>query len=249
MSRHRSRSPRSVRTLTGLAVAVALAGAIMGVRALLPETAQLTEQAAHAEPATTPAASPPPPTPATPGTMAFAQVGSLTLYLPSTHLVAVAYHEAALPEAARMSPLGSCIRNANRYKFTIPSSSPGPRYIVMSSRGRTHPATSAVDMAMAARQVALSPITGVVANIKGYHLYGRYLDFRLSLIPADHPGLRVIVIHVTNLRVHRGSTLVAGVTPIGSPRVFSFRSQVNDYVGPGIPHIHIEVNRIVPPAQ
>jgi hypothetical protein len=31
--------------------------------------------------------------------------------------------------------------------------------------------------------------------------------------------------------------------------VFSFRSQVNDYVGPGIPHIHIEVNRIGAPAQ
>jgi hypothetical protein len=28
--------------------------------------------------------------------------------------------------------------------------------------------------------------------------------------------------------------------------VFPFSSQVNDYIGPGIPHVHIEVNTLGP---
>ena len=56
-------------------------------------------------------------------------------------------------------------------------------------------------------------------------------------------------IHVAHARAHRGSTLVAGVTPIAPVRVLPFRSQVNDYVGRGVSHIHIEVKIVGAPRR
>jgi hypothetical protein len=179
-------------------------------------------------------------------TPAFASIGGLLLYLPATHPVLIAYHEASKDASLALSPLGTCTRNANRYEFEAPPASPGPRYIVMSTRGRPHPATSAVDIAMHAETVVRSPVTGTVARVKPYRLYGRYVDLRLVLDPTGERGLRVVVIHLTSLRVRPGSPVVAGVTPIGSARPFPFRSQVNDYVGGGIPHVHVEVKRVGP---
>jgi hypothetical protein len=99
---------------------------------------------------------------------------------------------------------------------------------------------------MHAETVVRSPVTGTVARVKPYRLYGRYVDLRLVLDPTGERGLRVVVIHLTRLRVRPGSPVVAGVTPIGSARPFPFRSQVNDYVGGGIPHVHVEVKRVGP---
>ena len=177
-------------------------------------------------------------------TVAFARVLGLTLQIPASRLKAVAYHEAALPAALRLHPVGTCGRNANKYKFTCPSPTPGPRYIVMSSRGRVHPATSAADVAMSGRSAVLSPVSGSVYRVKRYWLYGKYLDNRISIIPDRHPGMAVVLIHVAHLRVHHGSRVIGGVTAIGVPRRFPFHSQVNDYVGAGVPHVHLEVKRI-----
>ncbi|HEX8100705.1 MAG TPA: hypothetical protein VF660_10960 [Actinomycetota bacterium] len=177
-------------------------------------------------------------------TVPFARVLGLVLRVPVGHQKAIAYHEAALPAALGLHPLGTCGRNANKYKFTCPSPTPGPRYIVMSSRGRVHPATSAVDVAMSARSAVLSPVSGLVYRVKRYFLYGRYLDYRISIIPEGHPGMAVVLIHVAHVRVHHGSRVTGGVTPLGVPRRFPFHSQVNDYVGAGVSHVHLEVKRI-----
>jgi hypothetical protein len=123
----------------------------------------------------------------------------------------------------------------------------GPRYIVWPSRGRPHRPTSAVDVATRIGDGVLSPVTGTVWRVKRYRLYGAYFDLRISVIPSGHPELRVIIIHVAHVRVRRGSILVAGVTPIARVRVLPFRSQVNDYVGGGVPHIHIEVKSVGAP--
>jgi hypothetical protein len=181
-------------------------------------------------------------TPPVPLTRPFASVHGLRLYLPVPRPALVGYHEASYRVARALSPVGRCVRDYNRTKYKKPPPGPGPAYFVMSSRGRGHPATSAADIAMAPGAVVRSPVTGVVVGTRPYRLYGRYPDVRIAIRPDAVRGIQVIVIHVQRVRIHRGERLFAGVTPLGVPRVFPFRSQVNDYIGPGIPHVHIEVN-------
>ena len=195
----------------------------------------------------TPRVSAPSPAPTSgPGTRAFAQVRGLTLSLPASRLVVVAFHEASSDATLALTPLGRCVRDANRYKFRKPPATAGPPYLVMSTRGRPHPATSAVDVAMAPGTAVLAPVSGIVTEVRRYRLYDRYPDLRITLTPTGRPGLRVVVLHVDRLRVRRGDPVTAGVTPLGVPRLFPFRSQVNDYVGAGIPHVHIEVKLLGP---
>ncbi|HEX2089873.1 MAG TPA: M23 family metallopeptidase [Actinomycetota bacterium] len=182
--------------------------------------------------------------PAARATQQFATVNGLTLRLPARRPKAVAYHEAAFRAALGLKPLGRCARNVNRYKFDCPRSTVGPKYVVMSSRGRVHPATSAVDVAMSRSSPVVSPVNGRVFKIRPYSLYGRYRDYRISLIPRDRPDLAVVIIHLRRLAVRPGDRLVAGTTEIGLPRRLPFHSQVNSYVGWGVSHIHLEVKRI-----
>jgi hypothetical protein len=114
----------------------------------------------------------------------------------------------------------------------------------MSSRGRPHPATSAADIAMLPNAAVLAPVTGTVKSVKTYRLYGTYVDLRLAITPTGHLRLRVVMIHVRAVLVHPGDLVYAGVTRVASVRVFPFSSQVNDYIGPAIPHVHIEVKEI-----
>jgi hypothetical protein len=188
------------------------------------------------------APSPPPP----PGTAAFASVRGVTLYLPVRSPIAVGYHEASLPDALALRPLGRCAHDYNRTKFVPPRASDGPEYLVMSSRGRPHPATSAADVALLPDVAVLAPVTGTVKSVKTYRLYGAYPDLRLAITPDGHPRFRVVLIHVRALLVRPGDVVFAGVTRIARVRVFPFSSQVNDYIGPGIPHVHIEVKEIGP---
>lgn len=177
-------------------------------------------------------------------TQAFAMVKGLTLRLPAQRLKGVAYHEAAYSAALALKPLGRCARNVNRYKFDCPPTTPGPRYMVMSSRGRAHPATSAVDVAMSNRSRVVSPVTGRVAKVRAYWLYGRYRDYRVSFIPAGRPNLAAVMIHLRRVQVRPGDRVIAGTTVIALPRRLPFHSQVNSYVGRGVSHVHLEVKRI-----
>jgi hypothetical protein len=179
-------------------------------------------------------------------TQPFATVSGLTLHLPAQRPKTVAYHEAALPAALALKPIGRCARNVNRYKFDCPRTTQGPRYVVMSSRGRVHPATSAVDVAMSKRATVVSPVTGRVFKVRPYWLYGKHRDYRISLIPKDRPDLAVVIIHLRRLAVRAGDRLVGGTSVIGMPRRLPFHSQVNSYVGWGVSHIHLEVKRIGP---
>jgi murein DD-endopeptidase MepM/ murein hydrolase activator NlpD len=234
---------------------MALGGAGVSAILLLSAAVLAFGHAGHASDRGAPARQAPSPSPSPnvaaaplirPGTGAFATVRGLTLFLPASRPVAVAYHEASYSSALRLQPRGTCVRNANRYKFTKPDPTEGPPYVVMSSRGRPHPATSAADVVLRRGTTVVAPATGVVTKIRRYELYGRYEDLRVTITPAGRLSLRVIILHLAALHVHRGSTVAAGVTPLGVPRVFPFRSQVNDYVGAGIPHVHIEVKLFGP---
>lgn len=181
---------------------------------------------------------------APPGTDPFAMVAGIPLHDPAAAPVAFGYHEAASRDAVPLAPLGRLRRNANRTRFERPEPSDGPAYLVMSSRGRGTPATSAVDVAITRGRDVLAPVSGVVAESRRYRLYDLFPDRKVLLIPVGRPDLRVAVIHLSGVAVRRGDRVVAGSSVLGRPRDLPFRSQVNDYIGPGIPHVHIEVKRI-----
>jgi hypothetical protein len=155
---------------------------------------------------------------------------------------AVLYHEASKPEALGLTPYGRCIRNANRTKFrSDPNAPPGPDFAVMASRGRPHPATSAVDVVVEPGREVFAPVTGTVVGLRRYVLYGAYEDARIAIRPEDAPSTIVVMIHVDAVGVAKGQRVVASITPLGQARHFPFRSQVDDYVRGEYPHVHMEV--------
>jgi hypothetical protein len=165
------------------------------------------------------------------------------LYVPAADPVAITYHEASFHDALPLHPIGHIVRNANKWKFDSPARTPGPGYIVMSSRGRDTPATSAADVVLRRTTPFRSPVTGVVVEVREYHLYCRYTDEEVRIRPDGGHGVSVVMIHLRDLRVRPGDRVFATLSVIGFARVFPFRSQVDDYVLGGNPHVHIEITK------
>jgi hypothetical protein len=106
-----------------------------------------------------------------PGLVPFARFHDIRLFLPAVHVVCVCYHEASYNHAMRLQPLGRLERDHNRTKF--PRDTPdtaGPSYVIMSSRGRATPATSAADLVLPEGMRFLAPVDGVVVKVRAYHL-------------------------------------------------------------------------------
>jgi hypothetical protein len=82
-----------------------------------------------------------------------------------------------------------------------------------------------------------------VIEVEEYHLYCRYPDYRIRIRPSGETGLSVVMIHIRSLQVQPGDPVFATLSVIGFPRVFPFRSQVDDYVRGGNPHVHIEITK------
>lgn len=170
----------------------------------------------------------------------FARFRELELVVPAEEQIAICYHEAYYGDAQPIEPIGRCKRNGNRTKFDPPARRPGPPYIVMSSRGRGTPATSAVDVVLERRTPVLAPASGRVARVKRYR-YECGFDRRIEIVPDDAPGLRAVVLHVDEIAVREGDQLVAGQSVLGVPRVFGFVQQVDYYIPGRNPHVHLEV--------
>jgi hypothetical protein len=249
-ARHRRRS-RLLRLIGGLAIVVGVATGVLVPRSVAPHPRIRTAGIALA-----PVLAPPPAAPAgstvsrartlrhpqtTP--VPFARARGVALDVPVPDPVAIAYHEASFHDALPLHPLGHVIRDANRWKFRPPARTPGPGYIVMSSRGRPTPATSAADVVVRPYTPIRSPVNGVIVAVKRYRLYCRYADDEVAIRPDGRPRLRVTIIHLRGLRVHPGARVSATLSVIGFARIFPFRSQVDDYVRGGNPHVHIEITK------
>jgi murein DD-endopeptidase MepM/ murein hydrolase activator NlpD len=184
-------------------------------------------EAATAEEATAEAAVPQIPSAETPQpadrTGYFASVGSLGLHLPAHEVIVTGFHQASSPGSLAMTPQAG--------------------HRVLPSRGRGSPATSAVDIVLVDDQPVRSPVSGTVTKVESYSLYGRYPDRRIIIRPHDAPQARVVMLHVTGVRVEAGQQVEGGVTEIaGGARRFPFRSQVDAETKPhSWPHVHYEV--------
>ncbi len=166
----------------------------------------------------------------------------MRLVLPVSHPVCVCYHEASYHDALPLHPLGHLVRDENVTKFR-PRTAPthGPAYVIMASRGRPTPATSAVDVVTRPGQPFLAPADGVVMKVKAYRLYGRYADVEVVIRPSADPRYRVVMIHLADVSVRPGERVIAGLTRLGVARVFPFTSETDYYGGGHRPHVHLEV--------
>ena len=102
---------------------------------------------------------------------------------------------------------------------------------------------SAADVVLRPSWPVHAPVTGRVIDVTPYRLYCRYADVEVRIRPTGQTRLSVIMIHLSGVRVHRGEPVFATLSVIGYPRVFPFRSQVDDYVRGGNPHVHIQITR------
>lgn len=179
-----------------------------------------------------------------PGTPALASVAGVGLHLTTSDPVVVGFHEASAKEALELHPAGVMVENENTTKFSPPAEvDDGSDYLVLSSRGRVHAATSAVDVLMRVDDPVRSPVHGTVTDVRTYHLYDTHEDHRIEVAPTERPDLRVVLIHVDDVHVEVGDVVVAGETMLaGTARPFPFGSQIDRYTEPDrFPHVHLEV--------
>lgn len=234
-------APEPVASAVGLADMRSSTGALLSALLYLvrPEdggeaAADGSAEAQAAAPSGEEAPRPPKPT-------VFARGGAHDLVLPG-RVTAVGYHESGHPRAFPLDPRGRPVHNLNVAKVRLPEASNGPEYVVMASRGRRAGGTTAVDIAMPPNEPVLSPVTGRVANVSTYALYGRVPDVIVDLVPEGRPELLVRMYHVDRVVVGPGAPVVAGETVLArGARGLPFGSQIDRLAGPG-PHVHMEVH-------
>lgn len=118
--------------------------------------------------------------------------------------------------------------------------------LVLPTRGRAQPSSSAVDIAVDADETVAAPVSGTVLTVDPYLLYGEVPDTRIVIRPHDRPDLRVVILHVSDASVVPGDVVEAGETQLaGRPTPLPFESQVDRFTaartGTATPHVHVEV--------
>jgi murein DD-endopeptidase MepM/ murein hydrolase activator NlpD len=229
--------------LVGVPVLVALApsGSETDVADTVARAVPPIEDASPADTDVVTAASHPEPETAT-----FATIDRVTLHLPALEVVLVGFHEASSRESLAFQPVGALEDHQNTTKFDPPADDPdGPPYVVLSSRGRPFPATSAIDVLVAEGEPIRSPVTGIVTDVRGYLLYGKHADQRIEIAPADAPDQRIVMIHLDDVSVSVGDEVSAGSSVVAAgARPFPFGSHIDRYTDPArYPHVHYEVKR------
>jgi hypothetical protein len=179
----------------------------------------------------------------------FARIDAVSLHLPAEEVVLVGFHEASSRDALAFDPVGSLEDHQNTTKFDPPSDvASGPPYVVLSSRGRPFPATSAIDVLLDEAEPVRSPVSGIVTDVRSYHLYGKYADQRIEIAPLDAPDQRIVMIHLDGVRVSIGDEVLVGETIVAAgARLFPFGSHIDRYTEPHrYPHVHYEIKRAAP---
>jgi murein DD-endopeptidase MepM/ murein hydrolase activator NlpD len=185
-------------------------------------------------------------------TAVFATIDAVSLHLPAEEVVLVGFHEASSRDASAFDPVGALEDHQNTTKFDPPPDvSSGPPYVVLSSRGRPFPATSAIDVLLDEAVPVRSPVSGIVTEVRSYHLYGKYADQRIEIAPLDAPEQRIVMIHLDGVRVSIGDEVRVGETVVAAgARLFPFGSHIDRYTEPHrYPHVHYEIKRAPPAAK
>ena len=187
----------------------------------------------------------------------FARVSEFneTLFLPARMglIKGIGYHESGNNKAYSLEPIGKLIKNENAWKVDVAlnANCAAPQYYIMESRGETTTATSVADIAMERNTSVLAPIDGTVTRVEPIVIYDEYDDVQIEIMPAGHPELRMAFLHINDVRLKVGDEVKQGQTVMGIPRDFTglFQSELDDYIKPPYPHVHMQLNRYVPDQQ
>lgn len=172
---------------------------------------------------------------------------TLDLYAPYKKIRGIGYHESSHTRAYSLTPIGQCIRNDNAWDVDVPLDSQAelPTYYIMESRGEYAAGTTVADIAMDPGTQVLAPVSGTVVKIESKVIYDEYQDLQIEVIPDGLPNVRVAFLHIDQIRIKVGEKITQGKTVMGIPRDWRpfFASELDDYVKPPMPHVHIQVNR------
>ncbi|GAB4277260.1 MAG: hypothetical protein Kow0056_08560 [Coriobacteriia bacterium] len=222
------------------------------------------EQTAVAETETAPSG---PPTPY------FASYRSLRLSLPvpPDKVTVVAFHQAAGKRALHLEPLvpiadmeavakrvndGDFVTSAQLAEENGSASDASSIWdgeaLQLWRSGRTGPPDTAVDVGALPGTEVRSPVSGKVIAVRPYDLYGSVQDFEIHIQPDGWPEVDVVLIHVTDVLVSEGETVVGGVTRIASVRALAREIgplQISGYVADEGDHVHVQLNELPDPAM
>jgi hypothetical protein len=181
-------------------------------------------------------------------TNTFAHMSGSKLYIhfpaPADKLVAVGFHQASNKKSVRFVPSMTChkIDKASKTKALLKKDKK-LKLFQQPLRGRGDSNFTAADCAVPPKTVVFAAVSGVVTNVRHYKLYGYIDDLRLEIKPDGAPHLRVVMIHITGVKVKKGDRVVGGVTPVAVVRHLPFVSTINRFVPvKPIDHVHIQVN-------
>lgn len=155
-----------------------------------------------------------------PDTEPMATVDGVELVVPALDVAAVGFHQGGTGNLP-LEPSGS--------------------HVVMASRSRGTPATSAVDVAVGADRTVTAPVTGTVTQVEDYSLYGKFMDTLITVVP-DGADVAIRMMHLSDVTVEPGDRVEPGQR-LATARRLPMPSQVDrHHDGPAGPHVHIDVS-------
>jgi hypothetical protein len=165
---------------------------------------------------------------------------------PPKKLVAVGFHQAENRKAVRFRPHASlkCIGRKSARTTKALLKKYGLKLFQQPLRGRGTNNFTAADCSVPRNTTVLAPVTGVVTNVRSYKLYGRISDRRLEIRPEGGAHIRVVMIHIKDVKVRKGQRLVGGKTPVAVVRNLKLDSTIDRFVpAKRVDHVHLQVNR------
>lgn len=214
------------------------------------------------------------PEPVGPPTPYFASYRSLRLALPvpPEAVTLLAFHQASGDKALHMEPLApltDMVALAERVQerdFTTSAAlaeengSCDDGYANALWKGealqlwrsnRTGPPDTAVDVGARPGTEVRAPVSGTILAVRRYLLYDRHEDYEIHIQPDGWPEVDVVLIHVSDVLVDEGDTVIGGVTPIASVRSLSDKVDLHlgSYTGNGGDHVHVQLNELPDPAM
>ncbi|MFA5867850.1 MAG: M23 family metallopeptidase [Actinomycetota bacterium] len=171
---------------------------------------------------------------------------TLYLYAPYKNIRGIGYHESSHLRAYSLTPIGQCLINDNGsdVDVSLDSKAQLPTYYIMETRGEYAYGTTVADIAMDPGTPVLAPVSGTVIKIESKVIYEEFEDLQVEVVPDGLPNVRVAFLHIDQIKVKPGDKVKQGKTVMGIPRDWRpyFASELDDYVKPPTPHVHVQVN-------
>lgn len=205
------------------------AAGVEGAKVLRSPTPAPTRTPASPSPTPAPTSAPVKSSTARGPSRVFGHVGGVALLLPAERVEMVGFHQASDINSLNMTPAAGTVRLPSRHR-------PTSRH-------------TAADIVVHPQSEIYAPVSGVVKRAGDYLLYCKHPDAFAVISPDGHPELEVKMLHISGRRVRPGDRVVAGETLIAKrPTKLPFASQVDTFVGPQWPHVHMEVTKLDVPS-